>query len=99
MRIKKGVDVFGLKPEMVIVSLVVNDVCHMHGVECCLTSVRDGSPKRSPKSLHRFGFASDYSIQGVKNKPVFAEDIRSRLPDDYDVVLESDHVHVEYDPK
>lgn len=97
MRLKPGVDVSAIKPEIMIAIMVINSVCHEHGVDCVVTSVRDG--KHGPKSLHRFGYAADIRTRGIAQKAQFASDVKNRLSNDYDVVLEKDHLHVEYDPE
>jgi hypothetical protein len=64
---------------------------------CVITSITDGQHK--PGSLHHTGRAIDLRlpVNTAMIGPIVAT-LRSRLPG-YDVVPESDHVHVEYDPK
>jgi len=68
--------------------------------EFCITSVIDG--KHRPNSLHYSGLAFDLRTRhlktedGVKN---VAAEIRGALGREYDVVVEKDHIHIEYDPK
>jgi hypothetical protein len=63
-----------------------------------VTSLMDG--KHSQRSLHYKGLAVDLRIWNL-NAPVeqVVTALRSALGEDYDVVLESDHIHVEYDPE
>jgi hypothetical protein len=52
-------------------------------------------------SLHYQGLAEDYRRYDVRpdDLPGMLAEARTRLGSDYDVILESDHIHVEYDPK
>ena len=55
----------------------------------------------SIRSLHQRGRALDFSFKGIGHltRIMLQEEIQDRLGKDYDVVLEGDHLHVEYDPK
>jgi hypothetical protein len=56
----------------------------------------------SVTSLHQYGRACDYRTHHLPSKATaiaIADELRQRLGSDYDVVLESDHIHVEFDPK
>ena len=57
--------------------------------------------KHSRASLHYIGNAVDIRtnvIQVDKQRGV-TDEIQARLNSDYDVVLEKDHIHLEYQPK
>lgn len=100
MRLKDGVRVHGLRPEMVIVLLAAYEVFEATlGVELVVTSAIDG--KHSRGSLHYVGQALDLRIrhmtEGEPEKAAVA--LRARLGKDYDVILESNHIHVEFQPK
>ena len=64
-----------------------------------VTSLNDS--KHSFKSLHYSGCAADLRTRDLKG--ITPEEMKVRLKDalgkDFDVVVESDHIHVEYDPK
>jgi len=65
-----------------------------------ITSVTDGKHKEG--SRHYTGDAIDIRIWNLPEDVSYLQassDLRSLLDDDYDVVLESDHIHVEWDPK
>ena len=77
------------------------------GQEAVISSTDEGT--HSPGSLHYAGLAVDVSLPGVHVstagvtkeliEPIFKQ-LKSRLDDRlYDVVLEADHYHIEYDPK
>lgn len=99
MKFKKSVKINGIKPEIVIAINVVAEVYKAHGKELVVTSVTDG--KHSSGSLHYIGHAFDartfifeaYELELVK------KDIREALTDEFDVVLEEDHFHIEFQPK
>lgn len=58
-----------------------------------ITSVQEGT--HSPGSLHPLGDAWDQR----KNRNVSIAEIKAYAGQDFDVVEERDHVHIEYDPK
>ncbi len=69
-----------------------------------ITSAADGAHMSG--SLHFVNRAYDIRISnivGIDDFPdaakVWAERMQVALGDDYDVVLEEDHIHVEYDPE
>lgn len=65
-----------------------------------VTSLRDG--KHSAGSLHYSGNAVDlrrWDLDARKITSQVVSQLKSQLGSDYDVILESDHIHVEYDPK
>lgn len=63
------------------------------------TSVTDG--KHSPGSKHYTGHAFDIRTRDIPADQwqLVAGDIRERIGTEYDVVVEKDHIHVEFDPK
>lgn len=98
MRIKQGVRVFGIRPELVLALVVVDRRFEQHGLELVLTSGVEGEHKRA--SLHYTGNAGDLrrpSLQSLAEQLV--AECKEALGDDFDVVLEGDHIHVEFQPK
>ena len=110
-KIKNGVSVAGLAPEMLIADAVVAGVYHELGArELVITSIRDGWHRRG--SRHHIGLAVDYrrwSLQVettdsdgaphvIDHAPEAARRIAHRLRGEFDVVLEDNHLHVEFDP-
>ena len=79
--------------------MVARSVYEDHGYELILTEGTGGSHMEG--SLHYFGQAVDIRTRHVPDelRKVLSDDIRRRLTDDYDVVLEATHIHLEYDPK
>jgi hypothetical protein len=62
-----------------------------------ITSAIDGPHK--PSSLHHEGHAIDLRSRTLPDDIGMAAELASRLGDDYDVVVEQDHLHIEYDPR
>lgn len=100
MRFKKGVKIFGVQPELTLAMIVVESIFSTFGFEATITSVVDG--KHSRTSLHYAGAAFDVrtsNLVGRGEPKEFSDMIREALTDEFDVVLESDHIHVEFQPK
>ncbi|HYE91668.1 MAG TPA: hypothetical protein VEA38_11640 [Terriglobales bacterium] len=102
MRLKPGVKTEGVKPEALVALQVVARVFSenpRYG-ELVVTSITDDAPGRVPGSLHPKGFAFDIRTRDLTDtlRRELAQTIALRLGADYDVVLEADHIHVEYDP-
>jgi len=96
MLIKAGVDISRLRPE---IRKKLNEIARLvwsiEKEELTITSTYEGS--HSESSLHYANLAVD--IRGYKNNVDVRRELRDKLGMDYDVVLESDHIHIEYDPK
>ena len=72
------------------------------GVRAVITSAEDGTHRAD--SRHYTGDALDFrrwdtDAKGPGVTAQVAADMRAFLGADYDVVVEVDHIHVEYDPK
>lgn len=70
-----------------------------HGKELVVTSGIDGT--HGPGSMHPFAKALDFRTNffAYREIGVVAKDLQNKLGPDYDVVVEKDHLHIEYDPK
>lgn len=102
MRLKTGVDISNIQPQIVFALIPADALYRDEGIECVITSGRDG--KHSLTSLHYSGNAVDLRTRDLKVKDSFLPSlIRDRLADrlgvDYDVILEKTHIHLEYQPR
>lgn len=101
MRLKKGVHCEGVKPEAWYAIGFIDAMVRVYTArEAIITSLTDG--KHSAGSLHPAGYAIDVRTRNME--PATQEKLwltlRAALtPRGFDVVLELDHLHVEYDPK
>lgn len=77
----------------------VHDTIREEGYDCVITSAIDG--KHSRGSLHYVGLALDFRTNNMPSGelPRIRDKIAARLGENFDVVLEKDHLHVELDPK
>jgi hypothetical protein len=64
-----------------------------------ITSLRDGNHMAG--SLHPRGYAADLRTSDVPpaTRPAIAATLKAELGPAFDVVLEVDHIHVEFDPE
>jgi len=97
--LKPGVRIAGLRPEILFAIIAAERVCAEMGVDCVVTACVDGAHMSG--SLHYCGLAVDLRSRhfrpGDADKAIAR--IKQCLGADYDVVLENDHIHVEFDQK
>ena len=96
---KKGVKVFGIRPELAA-ALTVIASCYSdyNNTECVVTSITDG--QHGSHSHHYKGYACDLRIKNVPEgmHQRLRDHIANSLGDEFQVILESNHIHVEFDP-
>jgi hypothetical protein len=108
LKLKKGVRLRGLRPEMSMGNDIVADVFEKRSYDCIITSANDG--RHGVGSLHFSGQALDYRtkhITGSTRSVTIASligEARRNLGADFDVIHEdyggdNEHLHVEYQPK
>ncbi len=99
--IKHGVDLRGIKPEMVMARVIAGEIYARYGYPAIITSGLDDDGGRTPDSKHPNGYALDFRTRHLDRRlrPVIAEKLKEALGAQYDVVLENDHIHVEFDDK
>ena len=97
LSLKPGVVLTGLRTEMAIAAQVVADVYAELGADCVITSALDST--HSANSLHYVGAALDFrtSVLSAEDQGSLVETVKERLGEDFDVVLETDHLHIEHD--
>lgn len=94
--IKPGVRVRGLQPEILLAVQIAHELFREQSQTLTITCGTDGAHKVG--SWHHCGLAVDLRLP-TAGKERIVEQLGIRLGVDYDVVLEGDHIHVEYDPK
>ena len=93
-----SVNLSGLSLEMIKAVLHAARVWQLHGMsQLTITSANDGTHK--PGSKHYDGDAVDLRTWSLPDLLGMADQLRQDLGPDYDVVIEQDHLHIEYDPK
>jgi len=101
LKLKPGVKIQGLHPEMILAAQVASDIYTCYGVDCWLTSALDGKHGRG--SLHFKGYAIDIRTRNleVRQRQPVADEIKRALGAEFDVVFERRkfHIHIEFDPK
>lgn len=109
MRLKPGVSLKGLTPQMALAAVIVRDVYFQKdpACSCTITSANDG--KHGEGSLHsKDGLcrALDFRTHDYRGGDVdkLAYEIQQALGDEFDVVVEdlngpNEHIHVEHQPE
>lgn len=97
IRFKPGVKIQGIQPEIVATFPIVESA--FSPKTAVITSAKDGRHRRG--SLHYSGNAIDlrtrHLVAGEATKIILL--LRQWLTDEYDVLLEKDHIHLEFQPK
>ena len=96
MLIKAGVDISRLNREIRRALHAAETTCSEWNELFVITSTYEGN--HSAGSLHYSNDAFDIASSKLTEKAI-TDGIKSRLGPSYDVVLELNHVHIEYDPK
>ena len=92
----------GMKPEITSIFCIIDSTLKHESIIGILSSGVDR--KHGVKSLHYVGLAVDITWEGFQyangtlNKDI-RDELKYILGPHYDVVLEDDHVHIEYQPK
>jgi hypothetical protein len=100
-RLKRGVGVLGLSNAIILGDGIVSRIFNTMGFESIITSGTEDPENHKRSSEHKKGDALDYRTRHVSmtKHQALATQIRNALGKDFDVILESNHIHVEYDPK
>lgn len=100
MIIKKGVDITRLKDTVKEELERIETCCQLINgkkYQMTITSGNDGVHMENSK--HYRNEAIDIRRRDMINAMKTAKIIKYVLGNNYDVILESDHIHIEYDPK
>ena len=99
MIFKEGVKINGIKPECTIALAICDSIYIDYGQGMVVTSVTEG--EHMSGSLHPVGFAFDLRTRDfmVDDLERIRQSLIEALTDEFDVVLEVDHFHIEFQPK
>ena len=96
MLLKPGTDISRIKPAIREKLDDINQIVYTPDeYEMVITSTYEGNHR--PGSLHYANLAID--IKNPKHPKKTIDTLRKELGEDYAVVGELDHIHIEYDPK
>jgi len=103
-KIKQGVKIFGISPEMAMCHTIIQSIFNSMGFDCIPTSII--GKVHSKTSLHPDGCAIDYRTKHIpidSTKELLLRNLKDALPQ-CDFILEhlggmEEHIHAEYDPK
>mgnify|MGYP001571675376 CR=1 FL=1 len=97
--LKPGVTAKGIQPELLLGLVVLDAQYAKAGYTCVITALTDG--KHMEGSLHYTGQAADTRTRDISPAVVqlIVKNTKEALGQDYDVVIEGDHVHLEWDQK
>lgn len=97
----KPCKVNNIKPETVFAITLTNSIMQklFPDLNLVITSITD-SHEEDADSLHNYGYAFDMRIRDIP--PMYLEtvleEMRRALSDEYTIILEATHIHVEFDP-
>ena len=100
VQFKDGVSVDGIKKETITLIVILNTYFELRiGKELVVTSCTDG--KHMKGSKHYSGYAIDIRTRHLSVCEInhLLAWFRSHHDNDFDMVVEKDHIHVEYDPR
>jgi len=97
MLLKLGVDISRLNREIRRALKVIDQLYNIHKEEAVITSTYEGN--HSPNSLHYSNDAIDIRILQRGSDKQLLKDLKDACEDNYDIIMEYDHFHIEYNPK
>lgn len=101
MKLKPGVKLNGVRPELLIGIMIVNQVFEDHGCEFTITEIC-ATGGHSYSSLHYSGNACDIRSRDLSapEQQTMAALARTALGNEFDLVTtEATHWHLEFQPK
>ena len=108
LRLKEGVQLHDLSPQIVVAMTVAADLYHKLGEDCIVTSCNDGNHRMN--SLHAIGHACDLRVhnlhmqhQEIRDFALEIQDYLGGVGGSFDVIAENlgtaqAHIHIEYQP-
>lgn len=98
MSLKPGLGLAGTRPELLVALMCIHAIFEGRKIPFVVTELTGG--KHMPNSLHYSGLAVDFRTFQIPKDALdqVAAEIRGAIGEHFDVCLESDHLHVEFDP-
>jgi hypothetical protein len=99
MKLKEGVKVLGMQPEIVLAIMICESIYAKYNIEMVITSITDS--KHSTYSRHYQGFAFDLRTRNIPSKETeekIMREIKTSLTKDFNVLNEGDHFHIGFKP-
>jgi hypothetical protein len=94
----QSVNLNGLSYEILTAIVEACVIWERHGYDVLtITSANDGEHMKH--SRHYYGDAVDLRSRNLIDKHQMTDELQEVLPQDYDVIIEKDHIHIEWDPK
>jgi hypothetical protein len=99
LSLKAGVRIAGMRPEILLAAVAAMEVYNTAGHDLTITACVDR--KHATGSLHYAGAAIDIRTRDLPPADVqkVLAQIKACVGDDFDVLLETDHIHIEFQPK
>lgn len=97
--LKPGVRITGMRPEILLAAVAAVEVYREAGHDLTITACLDG--KHTTGSLHYAGAAINIRTRDLAPADVqtVLAQIKACVGNDFDVLLETDHIHIEFQPK
>lgn len=97
--LKPGVSLKGLKTEILFGVIILAGILREMGLRLTITAGTDG--KHSEGSLHYVGLAVDIRTRDMTKEQALKAiaAFKERAEQQFDIVLEATHIHLEYDPR
>jgi len=97
MKLKAGVKIAGIRPELLMGLMVANSIIdYEFNTDMVITACTDGIHMTGSK--HYVGQAVDIRISNLSTPVAVVDRLKFELDGLFDIVLEKDHIHMEYDP-
>ena len=99
MKLKSGVCVTGIQPEMIVGLIAAQAVFAALEYDFVITSVTEGKHRKG--SRHYSGQAIDIRTRHLSDEVAIEalSRIKKALPNDFDCIKEKTHLHLEFDPR
>ena len=103
MKIKAGVLLKNLQPQMALAAVVIDSVFRRAGYDATITSAADGNHKGKPVAgdtvdPHYAGKALDIRTQDVKDEDIVSlvAALKLCLGEEFVVIFEGSHIHMQW---